>query len=558
MSSKAIGIDLGTTNTVCGVYYGNTIKIIPNIGQNLTPSFIGFEETSSNILIGEAARNKFISNSENTIYDAKRLIGRRFKDESVQEDIKILSYKNKIKERKVTGRCVIEDKENKYTIEKISSLILGQIKKSAEEYLGGEVKDCVITVPAYFNEVQKQCTRDAGTIAGLNVMRIINEPTAAAIAYRLDGINNKGQYVFVFDLGGGTFDVSILYINDDGDIEVKAIDGVSHLGGIDFDKRMVDYCIKEFKKKNKIDLSNDPKIVNRIKRECERGKKDLSNKDVSEVNINIEGIIKGYNLDVNITLSDFNDICQDLFDECLKCIKNVFKKANMDKKKINKIIRIGGSSRMKKIKDILTKFFKKDITSEGLVTNVDEAVAIGAAYQAALIKGDIKDEKILIDIVGITIGYDDGNGNMIIIFKENNTLPNVKKFNFKASQGNDLNIKIYQGEEKKCIDNYLLKEFVIHDVSNNEEFEITFKIDVNSILSVFYKKKGNNKEIELFDTDNCSICIRKRIIYYCEKEIKNKNAKAAEIKKKVEDNKYLSVEELKKIEEDLMDSFLFG
>ena len=177
----------------------------------------------------------------------------------------------------MTGRCVIEDKENKYTIEKISSLILGQIKKSAEEYLGGEVKDCVITVPAYFNEVQKQCTRDAGTIAGLNVMRIINEPTAAAIAYRLDGINNKGQYVFVFDLGGGTFDVSILYINDDGDIEVKAIDGVSHLGGIDFDKRMVDFCIKEFKEEYEIDLPNDPTIINRIKRECERGKKDLSN-----------------------------------------------------------------------------------------------------------------------------------------------------------------------------------------------------------------------------------------------------------------------------------------
>ena len=558
MSSKAIGIDLGTTNTVCGVYQNNQIIIIPNKGQNLTPSFIGFEETSSKILIGEAARNKFISNSENTIYDAKRLIGRRFKDESVQEDIKILSYKNKIKESKVTGRCVIEDKENKYTIEKISSLILGQIKKSAEEYLGGEVKDCVITVPAYFNEVQKQCTRDAGTIAGLNVMRIINEPTAAAIAYRLDGSNNKGQYVFVFDLGGGTFDVSILYINDDGDIEVKAIDGVSHLGGIDFDKRMVDYCIKEFKKEYEIDLSNDPKIVNRIKRECERGKKDLSNQDVNEVNINIEGIIKGCDLDVNITLAVFNDICQDLFDECLKCIKNVFKKANMNKNQINKIIRIGGSSRIKKIKNILTEFFEKDITSEGLMINVDEAVAIGAAYQAALIKGDIKDEKILIDIVGITIGYDDGNGNMIIIFKENNTLPNVKKFNFKASQGNDLNIKIYQGEEKKCIDNYLLKEFVIHDVSNNEEFEITFKIDVNSILSVFYKKKGNKQEIELFDTDNCSICIRKRIISYCENEIKNKNSYAAEIKNKVENNKNLSVEELKKIEVDLMDSFLFG
>ena len=273
MSSKAIGIDLGTTNTVCGVYENDKVIIIPNIGQNLTPSFIGFEETSSKILIGEAARNKFISNSENTIYDAKRLIGRRFKDKSVQEDIKILSYKNKIKERKVTGRCEIEDKKNKYTIEKISSLILGQMKKSAEEYLGGEVKDCVITVPAYFNEVQKQCTRDAGTIAGLNVMRIINEPTAAAIAYRLDGINNKGQYVFVFDLGGGTFDVSILYINNNGDIEVKAIDGVSHLGGIDFDKKMVDFCIKEFKEENDIDLSNDPKIVNRIKKECEQKKK---------------------------------------------------------------------------------------------------------------------------------------------------------------------------------------------------------------------------------------------------------------------------------------------
>ena len=557
MSSKAIGIDLGTTNTVCGVYKDNAIKIIQNIGKTLTPSFIGFEETSSNILIGEAARNKFISNSENTIYDAKRLIGRRYKDESVQEDIKILSYKNKIKESKVSGRCEIEDKKNKYTIEKISSLILGQIKKSAEEYLGGEVKDCVITVPAYFNEVQKQCTRDAGRIAGLNVMRIINEPTAAAIAYRLDGSNNKGQYVFVFDLGGGTFDVSILYINDDGDIEVKAIDGVSHLGGIDFDKRMVDYCIEDFKEKNEIDLSNDTKSVNKIKRECERGKKDLSNEGVSEVNINIEGI-KGCDLDVNIDLSVFNNICQDLFDKCLKCIKNVFKKAKMNKNQINKIIRIGGSSRMKKIKDILTKFFEKDITSEGLVTNVDEAVAIGAAYQAALIEGNIKDKKILIDIVGITIGYDDGNGNMIIIFKENTILPNFKIFNFKASQGNDLNIKIYQGEEKKCIDNYLLKEFVIHDVSNNEEFEITFKIDVNSILSVFYKKKGNKQEIELFDTDNCSICIRKRIIYYCENEIKNKNSYAAEIKNKVENNKNLSVEELKKIEVDLMDSFLFG
>ena len=358
-----IGIDLGTTTSCVAIYRNARPEVVPNqIGKYITLSCVSY--VNGKELIGEPAKDNLLKYPESTFYDVKRLIGRRYKDESVQNDIKLLSYKSRIKES-ITGRCKIDIKEinEVYSIEKISSKILSYMKKIAESYLGKEVKEAVITVPAYFNEIQRQATRDAGKLAGLNVLRIINEPTSAAIAFGLNNPEINGKYVLIFDLGGGTFDVSILLINQD-DISVIITKGISHLGGIDFDERLLNLCIKLFKEETKIDLSNNEEAKNKIKKECEQLKKQLS--EMTEDNIEINDIVKGKDLDLIITRKEFEYICEDLFDKCINCVEEAIKESIIDKNKIDYVITVGGSSNIPKVTEILQDYFNRELLNKKL------------------------------------------------------------------------------------------------------------------------------------------------------------------------------------------------
>ena len=494
--STAIGIDLGTTTSCVAVWRNERIEVIKNTMENyITPSYVSY--ANGNEYIGEEAKNKKINFPESTFYDVKRLIGRRYKDKSVQDDINKLSYKSRIKE-KSTGRCIIDIKEinQVYSIEKISSRILLYMKQLAENFLNQKVEDAVITVPAYFNEVQREATRNAGKLAGLNVLRIINEPTSAAIAFGLNNPDINEKYVLIFDLGGGTFDVSILLINKD-DISVINTKGISHLGGIDFDERLLNLCIKLFKEETGIDLSNDEKAKRKIRRECETLKHTLSETEESFIDIN--SIVKGKDLNLTITRAQFEECCEDLFDKCMNCVEEAIQESNIPKDKIDYIIKVGGSSNMPKITEILKEYFNKELLNENLTINLNEAVAIGAAYQAASIDSNINQnkKKILIDIIGISLGYDE-NGNMKKIFSNKTVIPNQKTIIFENKKNDkDLIIKIYQGENDNNYYNYFLKEFKLKNIEKNDKFEITFKISVDSILSVFAKKIGDDKNFIL-------------------------------------------------------------
>ena len=554
MINNAIGIDLGTTNSLVGIWRNNKVKIIQNnFSSTLTPSFVSF--ANNNILIGEAVKNNLKKFPESTIYDIKRLIGRRFKDDSVQHDISLLTYNSRIKEKK-NGRCEIEIKELKdkiynFSIEQITGMILSFLKDNAEKYMlrfdkNIKIKDAVITVPAYFTEVQKQATKDAAVIAGLNVLRIINEPTAAAIAYKKMNPEINKSKILIFDLGGGTLDVSIVSINEN-DISVLATKGISHLGGIDFDKKILDFCIDYFKKNNKIDLSNEKKAITRLKNECETAKKNLSS--AMETSINIENIYKGINFNLTISRIDFENISNDLFEKCMNCVNETLEIAKLKKEQIDNIVKIGGSSRIPKIEELLKKFFGKEILNKNININPAEAVAYGAAYQAASINGDFKDDSdnqiILLDIIGISLGYDN-NGEMEFIFSNITSLPNRKSIILENKSDNkEFNIKVFQGENNESKKNYFLKDFIIYNSKKNDKYEIRFEIDVNSILHVFAKKCGTTYE---FQIDEKKILSKKKIDELkemCEKELElqnlnNEKEKAINVKCKLME-KYLEI-----------------
>ena len=539
--SLPIGIDLGTTTSCVAVYRNEKVEVIQNkMGNYITPSYVSYAEGKE--LIGEVATQKLIKYPECTFYDVKRLIGRRYKDESVQNDIKLLSYKSRIKER-ITGSCIIEIKEiNKvYTIEQISSKILSYMKKIAESLIGQKVTDAVITVPAYFNAIQREATKKAGEIAGLNVLRIINEPTSAAIAFKLNNLKVKNKYALIFDLGGGTFDVSILLINQD-DITVIKTKGISHLGGIDFDERLLNLCIKLFKEKTNIDLSDNEMAVNKIRKQCEDLKKALS--DATEAYIDIEKIIDGKNLSLEITRSQFEECCEDFFDKCINCVEEVIQESKLDKNDIDYIIQVGGSSNIPKTKQILQEYFNREELSENICNNKNEAVAIGAAYQAASIKGllnnEIHKQIILIDIVGISIGIDK-NGKMEKIFSNTTIIPNNKTIILENEKNEkDLIFKMYQGENDDNNYNYFLREFKIENIGKNDKFEITFKISVDSIITVYAKKIGDDRTFLLGEkkvlTKNDINRIEKLIQEQKNKEQKNINAKIELLKLCLKEN----------------------
>ena len=529
--SFSIGIDLGTTYSCVGVYRNGKVEIIPNdLGSLTTPSVVSFLVESKNNaperLIGQAAKN-LIKNFENTIYDSKRLIGRRFNDSTVQKDIKKWPFKV-IKDPK-SERPIIEvdylGKKRYFHAEDISAMILSKLKKNAEEYLGKEVRDAIITVPAYFNDSQRQSTIDAGKIAGLNVLRIINEPTAAAIAYGLDHKDDNEKFILVFDLGGGTFDVSILSICNEV-FEVKATTGDTHLGGEDFDELLVNHCLQYIKKKYNLDLSNNKEVIKKLKINCEEAKRNLSSQ--LETSIIIEKLGSIENFEMKIIRSDFEKMCAPLFKKCIPFITNALKDANLTKDKIDEIVLVGGSTRIPKIQEMITEYFNKSPRKD---INPDEAVAYGAAFQAANIsdeeEGDLE-KLVVIDVTPLSLGVEIVGGYMSTIIPRNKPIP-IKMTQeyftvFDYQEKGD--VRIFQGERKYVKDNFKLGEFTCDIIQKDKKagevkFDITFDLDINSVLNVTAKEKGVNGEeynmVVKADTNNLS---------------------EAEIEKKIDDAKF--------------------
>ena len=492
----AIGIDLGTTYSCAGVYKNNRVEIIPNqLGENTTPSIVSFTDTHR--LIGEKAKNLIVHNFENTLYDSKRLIGRNYSEKVIQDNMKLWSFKiEKDDKDKILYVVKYKNKIKKFYPKQISSMILESIKNNASKYLKQEIKDAVITVPAYFNNTQREETIDAGRIAGLNVIKIINEPTAAAIAYGLDKKFNFIKNVLIFDLGGGTFDVTIMEINKS-NFTVKAIGGDSHLGGQDFDNELVKYLINVFEEENGIDISNNQKAIRRLKIACEKAKINLSNS--IETSIDIDSLSNSINLEMRITRDIFDALCQKYFDKCLNIVKSTIEDSKIPKDKIDDIVLVGGSSRIPKIQDMLSNFFnnKKKLLK---VINADEAVAYGAAIEAELrnLNDDQNLEKlVLVDVCPLSLGTGIENGLMSVIIKKNTPIPCEQTKGYVTTLDNQekFTIGIFEGERKFFKDNLLLDRFYIENIRKAPKGDVTVKvtlrIDENSILNISAYEKGN-------------------------------------------------------------------
>ena len=512
MSKIAIGIDLGTTFSCVGVWKNNKVNIIQNnLGNGVTPSVVAFQ--GQRRFVGQSAKDKLIKNYNSVVFDSKRFIGRRFTDKEVQEDIQ--NYPFKMIESK-TKKCSVKIEYNneikEFQIEQISAMILEEMKRIAEIYMGAEIKDAIITVPAYFNEIQRECTKDAGRIAGLNVLRIINEPTAAAIAYGLENKSDKERKVLVFDLGGGTFDVTVLILSKNNDkddedkfIQVKSTYGDSHLGGEDFDKCLMKFCIEKFKKENDIDISDNGKAKRRLKVACEKAKIILSSQ--KETTIEISNLAEDEDMDFTILRTDFEDCCQELFDKCISCVKKALENAEIKKENIDDIVLVGGSTRIPKIQEMVKSFFNRKQLIQNKGVNPDEAVAYGASYLASLINGQINEnELLLIDIIGISLGISDSKGKMEVIIPKGTPIP-IKKskiFKISGSKFHKILVKVYQGENELCKDNYFLREFTINIKDTNSKdtkVEVIFEVNVNSIINITANQIGTDNNLNIVIED---------------------------------------------------------